>query len=167
MAPGRPQTQPQSPGALSPSPTQRAPARPCGRQTPRPFLVTRGLIADSGHHGVTVTSARPWWLSPHRLSQAASERPLWDASLRTPACLEALRDSRFQGLFQHLLRAQAAGTTERWGLLGRGPQGGPHCWAPQAPRPRSGLKSTLRVLRSRSPLLGQPGPRRHPGPCAC
>lgn len=48
-----------------------------------------------------------------RLSQAASERPLWDASLRTPACLEALRDSRFQGLFQHLLRAQAAGTTER------------------------------------------------------
>nr|XP_044603109.1 AP-5 complex subunit zeta-1 [Equus asinus] len=48
-----------------------------------------------------------------RLSQAASERPLWDASLKTPACLEALRDPRFQGLFQHLLRAQAAGTTER------------------------------------------------------
>ncbi|KAB1263336.1 AP-5 complex subunit zeta-1 [Camelus dromedarius] len=48
-----------------------------------------------------------------RSSQAASERPLWDVSLRTPGCLEALRDPQFQGLFQHLLRAKASGTPER------------------------------------------------------
>ncbi|XP_058425360.1 AP-5 complex subunit zeta-1 isoform X1 [Diceros bicornis minor] len=52
-------------------------------------------------------------LSAHRSSPATSERPLWDASLRTPGCLEGFRDLRFQGLFQHLLRAQASGTTER------------------------------------------------------
>ncbi|XP_004691699.1 PREDICTED: AP-5 complex subunit zeta-1 isoform X2 [Condylura cristata] len=43
----------------------------------------------------------------------SAERPLWDASLRTPSCLEAFRDPQFQGLFQHLLRAKASGTTER------------------------------------------------------
>ncbi|XP_019493154.1 PREDICTED: AP-5 complex subunit zeta-1 isoform X3 [Hipposideros armiger] len=48
-----------------------------------------------------------------RSSPAASERPLWDASLRTPSCLEAFRDPQFQGLFQHLLRAKASGTAER------------------------------------------------------
>lgn len=48
-----------------------------------------------------------------RLSPAASERPLWDASLRTPSCLEASRDPQFQGLLQHLLRAKASGTAER------------------------------------------------------
>ncbi|XP_008579582.1 PREDICTED: AP-5 complex subunit zeta-1-like isoform X2 [Galeopterus variegatus] len=44
---------------------------------------------------------------------APSERPLWDTSLRTPSCLEAFRDPRFQGLFQHLLRTKASGTMER------------------------------------------------------
>ncbi|XP_062946675.1 AP-5 complex subunit zeta-1 [Cynocephalus volans] len=50
---------------------------------------------------------------------APSERPLWDTSLRTPSCLEAFRDPRFQGLFQHLLRTKASGTTERLTLLHR------------------------------------------------
>ncbi|KAL2765972.1 AP-5 complex subunit zeta-1 isoform 2 [Daubentonia madagascariensis] len=44
---------------------------------------------------------------------ALAERPLWDTSLRTPSCLEAFRDPQFQGLFQHLLRPKASGTTER------------------------------------------------------
>ncbi|XP_016069113.1 PREDICTED: AP-5 complex subunit zeta-1-like [Miniopterus natalensis] len=48
-----------------------------------------------------------------RLSPAASERPLWDSSLRTPSCLEASRDPQLQGLLQHLLRTKASGTTER------------------------------------------------------
>ncbi|KAM8765208.1 AP-5 complex subunit zeta-1 isoform 2-T2 [Rhynchonycteris naso] len=48
-----------------------------------------------------------------RSSPATSERPLWDASLRTPSCLEAFRDPQFRGLFQHLLRAKASGTMER------------------------------------------------------
>lgn len=52
-------------------------------------------------------------LFSHRSSPAASERPLWDASLRAPSCLEALRDPQFQPLFQYLLRATASGTTER------------------------------------------------------
>ncbi|XP_053411807.1 AP-5 complex subunit zeta-1 isoform X4 [Nycticebus coucang] len=44
---------------------------------------------------------------------SASERPLWDTSLRIPSCLEAFRDPQFQGLFQHLLRPKASGTIER------------------------------------------------------
>ncbi|TEA41302.1 hypothetical protein DBR06_SOUSAS9810116, partial [Sousa chinensis] len=48
-----------------------------------------------------------------RSLQAASERPPWDVSIRAPGCLEALRDSQVQGLFQHLLRAHASGTVER------------------------------------------------------
>ncbi|XP_070316591.1 AP-5 complex subunit zeta-1 isoform X1 [Odocoileus virginianus] len=48
-----------------------------------------------------------------RSSQAVSERPLWDISVRALGCLEALRDPQAQGLFQHLLRAKASGTTER------------------------------------------------------
>eukprot|EP00069_Balaena_mysticetus_P020412 bmy_12844T0 len=48
-----------------------------------------------------------------RSLQAASERPPWDVSIRAPGCLEAFRDSQIQGLFQHLLRAQASGTAER------------------------------------------------------
>ncbi|XP_045397198.1 AP-5 complex subunit zeta-1 isoform X1 [Lemur catta] len=44
---------------------------------------------------------------------AASERPLWDTSLRNPSCLEAFRDPQFQGLVQHLLRPKASGTTQR------------------------------------------------------
>ncbi|XP_003795491.1 AP-5 complex subunit zeta-1 [Otolemur garnettii] len=48
-----------------------------------------------------------------RLWPAASERPLWDTSLRIPSCLEAFRDPQFQGLFQHLLRPKASGTIER------------------------------------------------------
>lgn len=48
-----------------------------------------------------------------RSSPAVSERPLWDASVRVPGCLEAVRDPQFQALFQHLLRAKASGTMER------------------------------------------------------
>ncbi|XP_023975044.2 AP-5 complex subunit zeta-1 isoform X3 [Physeter macrocephalus] len=48
-----------------------------------------------------------------RSLQTASERPPWDVSIRAPGCLEAFRDSQVQGLFQHLLRAQASGTAER------------------------------------------------------
>ncbi|XP_030885142.1 AP-5 complex subunit zeta-1 isoform X2 [Leptonychotes weddellii] len=48
-----------------------------------------------------------------RLSPAASERPLWDTSLRNPSCLEASRDPEFQALLQHLLRAKASGTVQR------------------------------------------------------
>ncbi|XP_063671280.1 AP-5 complex subunit zeta-1 isoform X5 [Pan troglodytes] len=48
-----------------------------------------------------------------RSAPAASERPLWDTSLRAPSCLEAFRDPQFQGLFQYLLRPKASGTTER------------------------------------------------------
>ncbi|KAG8523767.1 AP-5 complex subunit zeta-1 [Galemys pyrenaicus] len=47
------------------------------------------------------------------LPPASAERPLWDTSLRTPGCLEGFRDPQFQGLFQHLLRAKASGTTLR------------------------------------------------------
>ncbi|XP_054946536.1 AP-5 complex subunit zeta-1 isoform X7 [Physeter macrocephalus] len=47
-----------------------------------------------------------------RSLQTASERPPWDVSIRAPGCLEAFRDSQVQGLFQHLLRAQASGTAE-------------------------------------------------------
>ncbi|XP_064449430.1 AP-5 complex subunit zeta-1 isoform X1 [Mirounga angustirostris] len=47
-----------------------------------------------------------------RLSPAASERPLWDISLRNPSCLEASRDPEFQALLQHLLRAKASGTVQ-------------------------------------------------------
>lgn len=49
-----------------------------------------------------------------RSSQTPSERPLWDVSLRIPNCLEAFRDPQFQGLFRHLLRTKASGSTERW-----------------------------------------------------
>ncbi|XP_004617302.2 AP-5 complex subunit zeta-1 isoform X1 [Sorex araneus] len=42
-----------------------------------------------------------------------SERPLWDASLRVPLCLDAFRDPQFQHLFQYLLRPMAGGTPER------------------------------------------------------
>lgn len=45
------------------------------------------------------------------------ERPPWDTSVRAPSCLEAFRDPQFQALFQHLLRAKASGTVERWGSL--------------------------------------------------
>ncbi|XP_073931571.1 AP-5 complex subunit zeta-1 isoform X2 [Castor canadensis] len=48
-----------------------------------------------------------------RSSQATSDRPLWDVSLRVPSCLEAFRDPQFQGLFQHLLRTKASGSAER------------------------------------------------------
>uniref|UniRef100_A0A8D1ENB3 Adaptor related protein complex 5 subunit zeta 1 n=1 Tax=Sus scrofa TaxID=9823 RepID=A0A8D1ENB3_PIG len=48
-----------------------------------------------------------------RSSQAASEKPLWDVSVRAAGCLEAFRDPQYQALFQHLLRAKASGTTER------------------------------------------------------
>ncbi|XP_036681935.1 AP-5 complex subunit zeta-1 isoform X2 [Balaenoptera musculus] len=111
-------------------------------QPPRPFRVSLQLLAGSGHRDVTVTSTlvSPWpvgtvragaessfgWpgpeptsepslgsLSAHRSLQAASERPPWDVSIRAPGCLEAFRDSQAQGLFQHLLRAQASGTVER------------------------------------------------------
>ncbi|KAK2499195.1 hypothetical protein MC885_007088 [Smutsia gigantea] len=43
------------------------------------------------------------WSSP-----AASEKPLWDASLRASSCLEALWDPQCQPLSQYLLRATAS-----------------------------------------------------------
>ncbi|VTJ77539.1 Hypothetical predicted protein [Marmota monax] len=52
-----------------------------------------------------------------RSSSSPSERPLWDASLRTPSCLEAFRDPQCQGLFQHLLRTKASGSAQRLTLL--------------------------------------------------
>uniref|UniRef100_A0A8D2DDZ0 Adaptor related protein complex 5 subunit zeta 1 n=1 Tax=Sciurus vulgaris TaxID=55149 RepID=A0A8D2DDZ0_SCIVU len=48
-----------------------------------------------------------------RSSSTPPERPPWDASSRTPGRLEALRDPQCQGLFQHLLRTKASGSTER------------------------------------------------------
>lgn len=48
-----------------------------------------------------------------RSTQTPSERPLWDVSLRVPSCLEAFQDPQFQGLFRHLLRTKASGSTER------------------------------------------------------
>ncbi|XP_047390071.1 AP-5 complex subunit zeta-1 isoform X2 [Sciurus carolinensis] len=48
-----------------------------------------------------------------RSSSTPPERPPWDASPRTPGRLEALRDPQCQGLFQHLLRTKASGSTER------------------------------------------------------
>ncbi|XP_036170573.1 AP-5 complex subunit zeta-1 isoform X3 [Myotis myotis] len=48
-----------------------------------------------------------------RLSPAASERPLWDASLRTTSCPDTSQDPQLQGLLQHLLRAEASGAPER------------------------------------------------------
>lgn len=47
-----------------------------------------------------------------RSTQTPSERPLWDVSLRVPSCLEAFQDPQFQGLFRHLLRTKASGSTE-------------------------------------------------------
>ncbi|KAK2506565.1 hypothetical protein MC885_014868, partial [Smutsia gigantea] len=52
-------------------------------------------------------------LFTHRSSPGASEKPLWDSSLRAPSCLEALRDPQCQPIFQYLLQATASGTTER------------------------------------------------------
>ncbi|XP_028611924.1 AP-5 complex subunit zeta-1 isoform X1 [Grammomys surdaster] len=48
-----------------------------------------------------------------RSTQTPSERLLWDVSLRIPSCLEAFQDPQFQGLFRHLLRPKASGSTER------------------------------------------------------
>ncbi|ELK28980.1 Protein KIAA0415 [Myotis davidii] len=48
-----------------------------------------------------------------RLSPAVSERPLWDASLRTTSCPDTSQDPQLQGLLQHLLRAEASGAPER------------------------------------------------------
>ncbi|XP_052610147.1 AP-5 complex subunit zeta-1 isoform X3 [Peromyscus californicus insignis] len=48
-----------------------------------------------------------------RSTQTPSERPLWDVSLKIPSCLEAFRDPQLQGLFRHLLRTKASGSTER------------------------------------------------------
>ncbi|EDL19100.1 KIAA0415 protein, partial [Mus musculus] len=48
-----------------------------------------------------------------RSTQTPSERLLWDISLRVPSCLEAFQDPQFQGLFRHLLRTKASGSTER------------------------------------------------------
>lgn len=48
-----------------------------------------------------------------RSTHTPSERPLWDVSLRVPSCLEAFQDPQFQGLFRHLLRTKASGSTER------------------------------------------------------
>lgn len=81
-----------------------------------PALCPRGLGPSraSGGLGPEPTSEPGLRrLLAHRLSPAASERPLWDASLRNPSCLEASRDPQFQALLQHLLRAKASGTVEK------------------------------------------------------
>ncbi|XP_055266364.1 AP-5 complex subunit zeta-1 isoform X1 [Moschus berezovskii] len=78
-----------------------------------PALVDAGTAVEMLHLLLDLPSLTAALDLQLRLSQAASERPLWDVSVRTPGCLEALRDPQAQGLFQHLLRAKASGTTER------------------------------------------------------
>ncbi|KAM9725443.1 AP-5 complex subunit zeta-1 isoform 3-T3 [Dama dama] len=78
-----------------------------------PALVDAGTAAEMLHLLLDLPSLTAALDLQLRSSQAASERPLWDISVRAPGCLEALRDPQAQGLFQHLLRAKASGTTER------------------------------------------------------
>lgn len=125
---------------LAPGPSPALSAAP-GRSRPPPFQLLRLWSprpvgarpwAHSSHSearwpgccDIMGMSALSHELSPashllvHRLLPAASERPLWDPSLRIPSCLEASRDPQFQSLLQHLLRTTASGTTERWGASG-------------------------------------------------
>ncbi|XP_028938379.1 AP-5 complex subunit zeta-1 isoform X1 [Ornithorhynchus anatinus] len=48
-----------------------------------------------------------------RSSAPATERPLWDPTVKPTTCLEGFRDPRYQTLFRFLLRIKASGTTER------------------------------------------------------
>ncbi|TKC39658.1 hypothetical protein EI555_015333 [Monodon monoceros] len=78
-----------------------------------PSLVDAGTAVEMLHLLLDLpclTAALDLQLRP---LQSASERPPWDVSIRALGCLEALRDSQVQGLFQHLLRAHASGTVER------------------------------------------------------
>ncbi|XP_014405479.1 PREDICTED: LOW QUALITY PROTEIN: AP-5 complex subunit zeta-1 [Myotis brandtii] len=56
------------------------------------------LKARAGGAGAQCQCLTGEWLSP-----AASERPLWDASLRTTSCPDTSQDPQLQGLLQHLL----------------------------------------------------------------
>nr|XP_025131315.1 AP-5 complex subunit zeta-1 isoform X5 [Bubalus bubalis] len=78
-----------------------------------PVLVDAGTAVEMLHLLLDLPSLTAALDLQLRASQAASERPLWDISVRAPGCLEALRDPQAQGLFQHLLRAKASGTVER------------------------------------------------------
>ncbi|XP_017896349.1 PREDICTED: AP-5 complex subunit zeta-1 isoform X2 [Capra hircus] len=78
-----------------------------------PALVDAGTAVEMLHLLLDLPSLTAALELQLRSLQAASERPLWDASVRAPGCLEALRDPQAQGLFQHLLRAKASGTVER------------------------------------------------------
>ncbi|XP_070636379.1 AP-5 complex subunit zeta-1 isoform X8 [Bos indicus] len=78
-----------------------------------PVLVDAGTAVEMLHLLLDLPSLTAALDLQLRASQAASERPLWDVSVRAPGCLEALRDPQAQGLFQHLLRAKASGTVER------------------------------------------------------
>ncbi|XP_060261723.1 AP-5 complex subunit zeta-1 isoform X3 [Ovis aries] len=78
-----------------------------------PALVDAGTAVEMLHLLLDLPSLTAALELQLRLLQAASERPLWDASVKAPGCLEALRDPQAQGLFQHLLRAKASGTVER------------------------------------------------------
>ncbi|XP_040086692.1 AP-5 complex subunit zeta-1 isoform X3 [Oryx dammah] len=78
-----------------------------------PALVDAGTAVEMLHMLLDLPSLTAALELQLRSSQAASERPLWDISVRAPGCLEALRDPQAQGLFQHLLRAKACGTVER------------------------------------------------------
>lgn len=135
--PAPPLPPPLPPPSTGPSPCCPQPLRRCW--VPQPFLVTPRLLTGSGRCDVTgasvslpgqwvpvtggqvqpggpVLRATPEPASgvcPLRLSPAASERPLWDASLRTAGCPDASQDPQLQGLLQHLLRAEASGAPER------------------------------------------------------
>ncbi|XP_054450821.1 AP-5 complex subunit zeta-1 [Pteronotus mesoamericanus] len=79
-----------------------------------PWLADAGTAAEMLHALLDLPCLTAALDLQLRLSPAASasEGPLWDASIRAPGCLEALRDPQLQALFQHLLRAKASGTVE-------------------------------------------------------
>uniref|UniRef100_A0A452QZI2 Adaptor related protein complex 5 subunit zeta 1 n=1 Tax=Ursus americanus TaxID=9643 RepID=A0A452QZI2_URSAM len=78
-----------------------------------PWLVDAGTAMEMLHALLDLPCLTAALDLQLRLSPAASDRPLWDTSLKNPSCLEASRDPQFQALLQHLLRAQASGTVER------------------------------------------------------
>ncbi|XP_077879796.1 AP-5 complex subunit zeta-1 isoform X3 [Ictidomys tridecemlineatus] len=82
-----------------------------------PALVDAGTAVEMLHTLLDLPCLTAALYLQLRSSSSPSERPLWDASLRTPGCLEAFRDPQCQGLFQHLLRTKASGSAERLTLL--------------------------------------------------
>nr|XP_040133966.1 AP-5 complex subunit zeta-1 isoform X2 [Ictidomys tridecemlineatus] len=82
-----------------------------------PALVDAGTAVEMLHTLLDLPCLTAALYLQLRSSSSPSERPLWDASVRTPGCLEAFRDPQCQGLFQHLLRTKASGSAERLTLL--------------------------------------------------